>query len=161
MEMARKCTVSADSLLLHSDMTSSSRNLDISSGKSQHASSQLQVSPDPGCFKRKISGSLSSDQIYMVMYSDELKHKEEKPTDQTKQSSPPPEKTSPTSPSKFDSSSSGPTTSRVRKSSVTELVLSGSGKLAKLLRRTHSAGCSKDIPSYALFLREKPMVRLI
>ncbi|CAG2119104.1 unnamed protein product [Medioppia subpectinata] len=30
------------------------------------------------------------------------------------------------------------------------------GKIAKLLRRTHSAGCSKDVPSYALFLSEKP-----
>lgn len=28
------------------------------------------------------------------------------------------------------------------------------GKLRRLLRRSHSAGCGKDVPSHALFLRE-------
>ncbi|GAB6021966.1 hypothetical protein CHUAL_006126 [Chamberlinius hualienensis] len=32
------------------------------------------------------------------------------------------------------------------------------GRLARLLRRTHSAGCSKDVPAHALFLREKLML---
>ncbi|XP_076360187.1 uncharacterized protein LOC143252237 [Tachypleus tridentatus] len=31
----------------------------------------------------------------------------------------------------------------------------GTEKISRLLRRTHSAGCSKDVPAHALFLREK------
>ncbi|XP_013781190.1 regulator of G-protein signaling 3-like [Limulus polyphemus] len=31
----------------------------------------------------------------------------------------------------------------------------GTEKISRLLRRTHSAGCSKDVPAHALFLREE------
>jgi hypothetical protein len=53
--------------------------------------------------------------------------------------------------------SSSSSSSRRRKGSMA-FVSSSSGKIAKLLRRTHSAGCSKDVPSYALFLSEKSTV---
>ena len=29
-----------------------------------------------------------------------------------------------------------------------------------MLRRTHSAGCSKDVPSYALFLKDEKAMRV-
>lgn len=52
-----------------------------------------------------------------------------------------------------------PTSSdKTRKPSMANVVLSGTGRIVRLLRRTHSAGCSKDVPSHALFLREKPLV---
>ena len=50
------------------------------------------------------------------------------------------------------SSGSSASSSRRRKGSMAFV---SSEKIAKLLRRTHSAGCSKDVPSYALFLSEK------
>ncbi|XP_013784245.1 regulator of G-protein signaling 12-like [Limulus polyphemus] len=42
--------------------------------------------------------------------------------------------------------------------SMTASISKGTERISRLLRRTHSAGCSKDVPAHALFLREKPMV---
>ena len=61
----------------------------------------------------------------------------------------------------LSSSSSQTTKSKggQRKGSITGILIAGgSEKIAKFLRRTHSAGCSKEVPSYALFLREKSPV---
>lgn len=41
-------------------------------------------------------------------------------------------------------------TSHGRRSSIVDLL--SSNRFARLLRRTHSAGCSKDVPAHALFL---------
>ncbi|XP_076320858.1 regulator of G-protein signaling 3-like [Tachypleus tridentatus] len=40
--------------------------------------------------------------------------------------------------------------------SMTASISKGTERISRLLKRTHSAGCSKDIPAHALFLREKP-----
>ncbi|RWS29813.1 regulator of G-protein signaling 12-like protein [Leptotrombidium deliense] len=116
LEFTRKCTVSADSLLLHPDITAMTRSAESTSKSVEPFTINRKL-----LGRRKISSSISSDDIH--------KH-----------------------------SSAGPSTSKAtkRKDSVTHIVLSGPGRIARLLRRTYSAG-SRDTPSHALFLREKPV----
>ncbi|RWS05959.1 regulator of G-protein signaling 12-like protein, partial [Dinothrombium tinctorium] len=139
LEFARKCTVSADSLLLHPDIASISRN----EGETRHEHSTFL---DPELLrKRKFSTSISSDQIHkhsMFIEAEQVSAATKLPIMKD---------------SAEAASSSAVSEAVRRKDSVTNLVLSGPGRIAKLLRRTHSAGCSKDVPSHALFLREKPM----
>ncbi|RWS01475.1 regulator of G-protein signaling 12-like protein, partial [Dinothrombium tinctorium] len=145
LEFTRKCTVSADSLLLHPEITSISRSEAASQNKKPKTSEFLR----PDAFQRpKISMSMSSDQIHQHSKSSE----EEKDRKEKRKSLHLPrsrEQNAASSNTKADISR--------RKESVTNIVFSGTGRIARLLRRTHSAGCSKDVPSHALFLREKPI----
>ncbi|KAH9419334.1 Regulator of G-protein signaling 3 [Dermatophagoides pteronyssinus] len=45
---------------------------------------------------------------------------------------------------------------RKRKGSIAQITSASATRLVRLLRRTHSAGASKDVPSYALFLAHEP-----
>ena len=49
---------------------------------------------------------------------------------------------------------------RTRKGSIAQITSASAGKIVRLLRRTHSAGCSKDAPSYALFLKDDKSTRV-
>lgn len=244
LEFTRKCTVSADSLLLHPDITGSSSDTGVTSvnlggamgggsrmghqyhhsshpsyhhlsetvsgstgtclgrdeAKPMSSDSSLEAGKgykaglllDPGSLvKRKISGSLSSDQIHDdLMFSDKVtltpgtrsvspkmiftgKYRRDKNTSTSSPSASrvTSKQVNPSEPltgspstagvsipiTSQPSTSQSPSTSEKRKASMANVVLSGPGRLARLLRRTHSAGCSKDVPSHALFLREKPM----
>ncbi len=44
---------------------------------------------------------------------------------------------------------------RNRKGSIAQITSASATRFVRLLRRTHSAGCSKDVPAYAQFLKEE------
>ncbi|RWS27162.1 regulator of G-protein signaling 12-like protein [Leptotrombidium deliense] len=140
LEFTRKCTVSADSLLLHPEIAAMTRT------EEQKAKTAEQLGIDPELLnRRKISASISSDQIHKhsMFMEQEIDRKS----------------SSTNLPVSGDEASPGPSkrSQSKRKDSVTNIVFSGPGRIARLLRRTYSAG-SRDVPSHALFLREKPMV---
>ncbi|KAI1305368.1 Regulator of G-protein signaling 3 [Halotydeus destructor] len=168
-EMARKCTVSADSLLLHPEIgrqrvtetgeqyrrvvvsaEAPARSTGLRPPHLLHPTSSLDVPAGTKAYDaKKITGSRSSDQIHSHLMSSSA------PIDGTRSASPKMLAKSSSSQSTATTKGSG---EEKRKSSMATAVLSGTGRLAaRLLRRTHSAGGSKDVPSYALFLREKPM----
>lgn len=157
-ELARKCTLSADSLLLHPDVTSESRVTDfgrrcaeepMARTRSSHHRHHLQ--PESAA-QGKMMSSLSSDQIHSHLATSG-------PIDGTRSASPKlaVKKSTPEPIEEMQASTSqaGAGRDEKRKGSVASQVFSRPGRLARLLRRTHSAGCSKDVPPYAIFLREK------
>lgn len=161
--MARKCTLSADSLLLHPDITSESRVSDFRKrcaeepmGRTRSSHHRHHLQPE-SAIQGKMMSSLSSDQIHSHLTTSG-------PIDGTRSASPKlavkkgtPE---PIEEPQASTSQAGPSSDEKRKGSVASQVFSRPGRLARLLRRTHSAGCSKDVPPYAIFLREKAPVSL-
>jgi hypothetical protein len=150
--LARKCTLSADSLLLHPEIALEARVSDFkkrsaeeptasSSRSARRSHHHHHLQPETKAH-RKMMTSLSSDQIHSHLMTHE-------PIDGTRSASPKlmAKKSTPEPTIEEQESSDDP-----RKGSA---FFSRPGRLARLLRRTHSAGCSKDIPPYALFLREK------
>ncbi|XP_054157243.1 ras guanine nucleotide exchange factor R-like [Oppia nitens] len=160
IELARKCTLSADSLLLHTGINSDESGASGVSAEETNDSqckSSLKPSFCNTIGQRRISTSISSDRIHQQSKSEQLKNRRSvspKKFTSRKPQTTTPDTTEPTSAAEPVGSGSGSSsTSRRRKGSMAFV---STGKIAKLLRRTHSAGCSKDVPSYALFLSEKP-----
>lgn len=181
-DLVRKCTVSADSLLLLQHPRSDALS---TSGRSASGTPDIRgllkatstsvvggsTASSPGPYKvstgfavqrpvpkqqlevgQKLPASLSSDQIHARKGELELVTGARS--------------ASPKLPARQEEGAIGGVEEpkpgeKKRKISIASEVFSrmgGQTRLARFLRRTHSAGCSKDIPSYALFLREKPMV---
>ena len=158
-ELARKCTLSADSLLLHPEISLQSRVSDFKKRSAEEPTTSSRSAPrhhhlqPQTSAQRKMISSLSSDQIHSQLMTHE-------PIDGTRSASPKltGKKSTPEPIDELQAAGGTSAQEEKRKGSVASQVFSRPGRLARLLRRTHSAGCSKDIPPYALFLREKSSV---
>ncbi|CAG2177888.1 unnamed protein product, partial [Oppiella nova] len=132
IELARKCTVSADSLLLHTGVLSDESGASGVSGEEStdiRSASTLKPSLSyiPG--QRRISGSISSDHIHQPSKSEQTKSRRSvspKPLTTRKTTTSEPEPSAP-------GTSASTSSARRRKGSMAFV---SSGKIAKLLRRT-------------------------
>lgn len=158
LEFSRKCAISADCLLLHPEIAGAIREEEEARELKKARGSVAHLKPP----KTKMTASRSSDQINLTTGKEIRVSSEE--LERADSSSPGAKSDSlitrsPKSRSEPSTSSNPQTATSSSEKRKASFIRWGPGRLAQLLRRTRSAGSSSDVPVYALFLREKPVVR--